>query len=265
MADRLGLAQMYQIRGRVGRSDRLAYAYFVYDKGKVLTNNSSKRLNAIKEFTTLGSGYKIALRDLAIRGAGDILGKEQSGFIDDIGLDLYMRMLKEEVEKISGIKEKDESIPSYSIEVSKHVDKAYVSDDEIRIYIHKRIDSITSLAEKNDLIEELNDRFGKISEELLLYIDKKYLDILASKCRVEKMKEMISFVEVIFESDFSNNIDAASLFIIGYEISSKFNFEYKNKKIILKYLKHSTKAEWINALSKFFEGVLIMLKSNDLL
>ena len=265
MADRLGLAQMYQIRGRVGRSDRLAYAYFVYDKGKVLTNNSSKRLNAIKEFTTLGSGYKIALRDLAIRGAGDILGKEQSGFIDDIGLDLYMRMLKEEVEKINGIKEKDESIPSYSIEVSKHVDKAYVSDDEIRIYIHKRIDSITSLAEKNDLIEELNDRFGKISEELLLYIDKKYLDILASKCRVEKMKEMISFVEVIFESDFSNNIDAASLFIIGYEISSKFNFEYKNKKIILKYLKHSTKAEWINALSKFFEGVLIMLKSNDLL
>ena len=255
MADKLGLSQMYQIRGRVGRSDRLAYAYFVYDQGKVLTDNSKKRLNAIKEFTNLGSGYKIALRDLAIRGAGDILGKEQSGFIDDIGLDLYMKLLSEEMDRLKGIKKEETVNVSNEIQVSKHVDKTYVSDDEIRIYIHKRIDSINSLEEKNELIEELEDRFGKLSEELLLYIDKKYLDILVARCGVEKIKELVSLIEITFTQVFSNNIDAASLFSVAYKLSSKFSFEYKNKKIFVKYIKQGTKKEWINMISKFFEGV----------
>ena len=255
MADRLGLSQMYQIRGRVGRSDRLAYAYFVYDQGKVLTDNSKKRLNAIKEFTNLGSGYKIALRDLAIRGAGDILGKEQSGFIDDIGLDLYMKLLSEEMDRLKGIKKEETVNVSNEIQISKHVDKTYVSDDEIRIYIHKRIDSINSLKEKNELIEELEDRFGKLSEELLLYIDKKYLDILLARCGVEKIKELVSLIEITFTQEFSNSIDAASLFSVAYKLSSKFSFEYKNKKIFVKYIKQGTKKEWINIISKFFEGV----------
>ena len=260
MADRLGLSQMYQIRGRVGRSDRLAYAYFVYDQGKVLTDNSKKRLNAIKEFTNLGSGYKIALRDLAIRGAGDILGKEQSGFIDDIGLDLYMKLLSEEIDKLRGIKKEEPKLVSNTIEVSKHVDKSYVSDDEIRIYIHKRIDSINSLKEKNELIEELEDRFGKLSDELLLYIDKKYLDILIGKCDIEKVKDLVSIIEITFTQEYSALIDAASLFSIAYKLSSKFSFEYKNKKIFVKYIKQGTKRDWICVISKFLEGV-INLKS----
>ena len=255
MADRLGLSQMYQIRGRVGRSDRLAYAYFVYDQGKVLTDNSRKRLNAIKEFTNLGSGYKIALRDLAIRGAGDILGKEQSGFIDDIGLDLYMKLLAEEMDKLKGIKKEEPVNISNEIQVSKHVDKRYVSDDEIRIYIHKRIDSISNLEEKELLIEELEDRFGKLSDELLLYIDKKYLDILVARCGVEKIKELVSLIEITFTADYSNHIDAASMFSVAYKLSSKFSFEYKNKKIFVKYIKQGTKKEWINMISKFFEGI----------
>ena len=256
MADRLGLAQMYQIRGRVGRSDRLAYAYFVYDHGKVLTDNSVKRLNAIKEFTTLGSGYKIALRDLAIRGAGDILGKEQSGFIDDVGLDLYMRMLSEEINHLQGKKNENGQNLGWNIEVSKHVDSSYVSDDEIRIYIHRKIDSIHSSSDKEKLIEELTDRFGKISDELKLYIDKKYLDCLASKCHVEKMKELISAVEITFTQEFSNDADASKIFQVAYKLSSKFNFEYRNKKIMVKYLKQSTKAEWINMVLRFFEGIM---------
>jgi len=255
MADRLGLSQMYQIRGRVGRSDRLAYAYFVYDQGKVLTDNSRKRLNAIKEFTNLGSGYKIALRDLAIRGAGDILGKEQSGFIDDIGLDLYMKLLAEEMDRLKGIKKEEPVNISNEIQVSKHVDKRYVSDDEIRIYIHKRIDSISNLEEKELLIEELEDRFGKLSEELLLYIDKKYLDILVARCSVEKIKELVSLIEITFTQDFSSKVDAASIFSIAYKLSSKFSFEYKNKKIFVKYIKQGTKKEWISMICKFFEGV----------
>ena len=214
-----------------------------------------KRLNAIKEFTNLGSGYKIALRDLAIRGAGDILGKEQSGFIDDIGLDLYMKLLAEEMDKLNGIKKEEPKLVSNTIEVSKHVDKTYVSDDEIRIYIHKRIDSINSLKEKNELIEELEDRFGKLSEELLLYIDKKYLDILIAKCDIEKVKDLVSIIEITFTQEYSANINAASLFSIAYKLSSKFSFEYKNKKIFVKYIKQGTKRDWINMISRFLEGV----------
>ncbi len=102
-ADKLGLAQLYQIRGRVGRSDKIAYAYLTYRRNKVLSAVEGKRLSAIKEYTTLGSGYKIAVRDLAIRGAGDILGKEQSGYIDSIGLDMYMKMLDNSIKKVKGI------------------------------------------------------------------------------------------------------------------------------------------------------------------
>ena len=138
MADRLGLAQMYQIRGRVGRSTRVSYAYFMYEKNKVLTSESAKRLQAIKEFTTLGSGYKIAVRDLAIRGAGDILGKEQSGFIDTIGLDLYMKMLNESIDKLKG-KTKEENI--------------HFSDEEVR-FIILAIKAASS-AEEQELIDKL--------------------------------------------------------------------------------------------------------------
>ena len=119
-AHRLGLAQIYQIRGRVGRSDRIAYAYLMYEGGKVLTETSQKRLETIKEFTALGSGYKIAMRDLSIRGAGDVLGREQSGFIDSIGIDLYMRMLKEAIDKEKGIVREVEPPKRFEIKVSTH-------------------------------------------------------------------------------------------------------------------------------------------------
>ena len=98
-ADRYGLSQLYQIRGRVGRSNKIAYSYLMYNKGKILSDIAKKRLNVIKEFTELGSGFSIAMRDLSIRGAGDILGREQSGFIDTIGIDLYLRMLNEEINR----------------------------------------------------------------------------------------------------------------------------------------------------------------------
>ena len=104
-SDRLGLSQLYQIRGRVGRSDKIAYAYLMYDKNKKLTEEAVKRLKVIKEFTELGSGFKIAIRDLSIRGAGDILGTEQSGFMDSVGIDLYLEMLKDEIKVQRGEKE----------------------------------------------------------------------------------------------------------------------------------------------------------------
>ena len=153
-ADTLGLSQLYQIRGRVGRSDRISYAYLMYDKSKVITQNATKRLEAIKEFTELGSGYKIAMRDLAIRGSGDILGSEQSGYIDAIGMDLYMKLLNEAIHEEKGLLKEEPHIRKYQVSISRHVEENYVGDDAIRIDIHQSISKIKSRDQINDLIKE---------------------------------------------------------------------------------------------------------------
>lgn len=230
MADRLGLAQMYQIRGRVGRSTRVSYAYFMYEKNKVLTSESNKRLQAIKEFTTLGSGYKIAVRDLAIRGAGDILGKEQSGFIDTIGLDLYMKMLNDSVNKLKGKFEVEQEL-KYQVRVAKHVSDKYVSDDDIRIYIHKEIKTISSLEEKQKVEQELTDRFGKLTPEIQGYINKQYMEGICKQLGIESITEK----KVIIEISFSENadVDGGKLFKCAYSVNKLFTFEYKNKRIII--------------------------------
>ena len=232
MADRLGLAQMYQIRGRVGRSTRVSYAYFMYEKNKVLTSESAKRLQAIKEFTTLGSGYKIAVRDLAIRGAGDILGKEQSGFIDTIGLDLYMKMLNESIDKLKGKTKEQEQAVNYNVKVAKHVSDKYVSDDDIKIYIHKEIKSISSLLEKKRVEEQLVDRFGNLTPEIKRYINKQYMEGLCKKTGVESIVERNGVTEITFRSDVV--LDGGKLFKCAYEVNRMFMFEYKGKQVIMK-------------------------------
>ena len=232
MADRLGLSQMYQIRGRVGRSTRVSYAYFMYEKNKVLTSESAKRLQAIKEFTTLGSGYKIAVRDLAIRGAGDILGKEQSGFIDTIGLDLYMKMLNESIDKLKGKTKEQEKAVNYQVKVEKHVSSKYVSDDDIKIYIHKEIKSISSLLEKKRVEDILIDRFGTLTEEIKKYINKQYMEGICKKSGVESITEKNGVQEIVFGSDAI--IDGGKLFKCAYVVNRMFNFEYKGKQVIMK-------------------------------
>src|SRR5690606_15436884 len=222
-ADYLGLSQLYQIRGRVGRSDRIAYAYLLYEEDKVLTEEASKRLNAIKEFTNLGSGYKIAVRDLAIRGAGDILGKEQSGFVDAIGLDMYMKMLNEAINKVKGIQEEKEE-ENYKIDISKHVDENYVSDDDVIILIHKEIHKIKTKADKEELIKEFTDRFGKLNEEILIYIEERYLQTLLRKFKANNLMETNNLVMVILSKKVSSELDAGKLFMSATEISDKIDF-----------------------------------------
>ena len=141
-ADILGLSQLYQIRGRVGRSERIAYAYLMYDDNKTITETAQKRLETIKEFTALGSGYKIAMRDLAIRGAGDILGSEQSGYIDAIGMDMYMKLLSETIDELKGTVKEEATIRKYGIDIERHIDPEYVYEESIRIDIHKSISKI---------------------------------------------------------------------------------------------------------------------------
>ncbi len=252
-AYRLGLAQMYQIRGRVGRTDRVAYAYFMYEENKTLTSNSIKRLDAIKEYSSVGSGYKIAVRDLAIRGAGDILGKEQSGFINSIGMDMYMKLLNQAINKAKGIKE--EKPVTYRVNVSKHVDKEYVSDDTIIIYIHKQINNIKTKEDKINIINELQDRFGKLSDNIYNYIEERYLEAILRSKNIERINEAPNLVTIILPRDLSNNLNGEKVLMIGYKLSDRFSFEYKMGQFVVKITKDTNDFSWLYLLTVYFEKI----------
>ena len=255
-ADRLGLAQMYQIRGRVGRTNRVSYAYFMYRHDTILTQEGKQRLKVIKEFTSFGSGFKIASRDLAIRGAGDFLGHEQSGYIDAIGMDLYMKMLNDCMNEVKGIKKEENTSNFDYIEVSKHVDDNYVSDDDVKIYIHKTIGTITSKKRRDEVIEELNDRFGKLNDEILLYINKKYFDSLCAKCAVEDIIENDFKVKIVFSKAFSEEVSGKNMMKIIYSLGEDFSIEYKNKRFIVYIIKLIKKKEWIYNAIELLEEIL---------
>ena len=170
-ADNFGLSQLYQIRGRVGRSNKIAYAYLMYEKNKMLNDIAIKRLNTIKEFTELGSGYRIAMRDLSLRGAGDIFGASQAGFVDSVGISLYMKMIEDEIKRQQGefAPEEDKETQAL-INVSTHISDTYVTDEDIKIEIHQKINEIDSYEKMLEIKNELEDRFGKVTADMLVYM-----------------------------------------------------------------------------------------------
>ena len=231
-ADHFGLAQLYQIRGRVGRSDKIAYAYMMYKSGKVLGEGAIKRLKAIEEFTELGSGFKIANRDLSIRGAGDILGSEQAGFIDSVGIDLYLKILNNEVRKLKGednLLDDENNDDSTLMNFSTHIDDNYVLDDDLKIEIHKMINSIDSYESLIKVKEEIEDRFGKIDYEMEIYMYEEWFEKLAKDVGVIKINETKTSIELIFNSTLTQKINGEKLFIDAYNISNSFKFNYHNK------------------------------------
>lgn len=161
-ADQMGLAQLYQLRGRVGRTNRVAYAYFTHRKDKILSEDAEKRLQAIKEFTELGSGIKIAMRDLEIRGAGNILGPEQHGFITSVGFEMYCRLLEESIKELKGEVEQTPPEPVLDLDVDAYIPDEYVSDPNQKVELYKRIIEAVSLEDCDDLEEEIQDRFGDL-------------------------------------------------------------------------------------------------------
>ena len=164
-ADNLGLAQLYQIRGRVGRSSRRAYAWFMFRKDKILTEVSSKRLAAIRDFTSFGSGFKIAMRDLQIRGAGSVLSARQSGHIQNVGYDTYIRILEQAVRDEQGLPAPEtEKECKIDLQISAYIPESYIPDNENRIEMYKRIADITCKADYDEVVEELRDRFGVLPE-----------------------------------------------------------------------------------------------------
>lgn len=161
-ADRLGLSQLYQLRGRVGRSNRLSYVYFTFDGGKILTETAYKRLDAITQFTEFGSGFKIAMRDLEIRGAGNILGREQHGHIEKVGYDMYCKLLEDAVKELSGEKSAEQAAELKVItDFNAFISETYVPDNEWRVRLYSRISRLNSLDEMNKLTGDLTDIYGK--------------------------------------------------------------------------------------------------------
>ena len=232
-ADKFGLSQLYQLRGRVGRTNKIAYCYLMYNKSKILSEIAVKRLNSIKEFTELGSGFAIAMRDLSIRGAGDILGSEQAGFIDTIGIEMFMQMLDNEIKRLKGIEVEERQDYTPLINVETAIEDNYIPDNDIKIEIHKKINQIDSYNKLNEVKDELIDRFGKLDESILAYMYEELFEKKANELKINKIIQTKNFIEVYIPKEITDVIDGSKLFVEISKISRMFRFSMRNKQLII--------------------------------
>ncbi len=203
-ADKMGLAQLHQIRGRIGRSARRAYAYLTYRKGKVLQEIAAKRLSAIREYVEFGSGFRIAMRDLEIRGAGNLLGPEQSGYLLSVGYDLYLKLLEEAVLEERGEEKQIETECSADLTVNANIPERYVSSPEQRMDLYRRIAAIRSNDDASDLLDELLDRYGEAPKPVLALLDVALLRAAAGKAGVSDItqkRDVLRFQLAVFRPE----------------------------------------------------------------
>lgn len=212
-ADRMGLSTLYQLRGRVGRSNRVAYAYFMYQPDKMLSEVSEKRLAALRDFTDLGSGFKIAMRDLAIRGAGNLLGKQQHGFVNSVGFDLYSQMLSEAVAKKRGQAPSQAEEPvELEMNINAYIPSTYIADEKQKLEIYKRINLLEDTEAMWDLDEELMDRFGEPPLEVQLLLNVGALKANAKKVGINHIQTRNNGVELHFHASLDQQTAVPKIF-----------------------------------------------------
>ncbi|MFY9139487.1 MAG: transcription-repair coupling factor [Thermacetogeniaceae bacterium] len=201
-ADWFGLSQLYQLRGRVGRSNRLAYAYFTFNRDKVLTEQAEKRLRALQEFTEFGSGFKLALRDLEIRGAGNILGAEQHGHMAAVGFDLYNQLLQEAVKELRGEKvpEKKAAAPLFDLRVDSYLPDDYIRDGREKVEIYRRLALVESLEEVKELAAELRDRFGRMPDQVVYLFDLALIRVRAAQLGIKDVQHNRHTMAIRFDN-----------------------------------------------------------------
>lgn len=232
-ADKMGLSQLYQLRGRVGRSNRVAYSYFTYQKDKVLTEVAEKRLQAIKEFTELGSGFKIAMRDLSIRGAGNLLGAQQHGFIASVGFDLYSQMLKDAIEERKGNKGEEAVQPQVEIDlnVDAYIPETYIMDSKQKIDMYKRFKAIQTKEDIEDLQTEMVDRFGDFPHEVNYLYKISSIKLLAQQERIETISEDNQQCSILLSEEESQRVDGMKLFEMMSKMGREFSVGTAGQKI----------------------------------
>jgi len=245
-ADRMGLSQLYQLRGRVGRSNRIAYAYFTYQKDKVLTEVAEKRLEAIKQFTELGSGFKIAMRDLSIRGSGNILGSEQHGFIDSVGFDMYSEMLKNAVAKQKSGEQVEDIVPfepELVLKMEAYIPGAYIDDEKQKINVYKQFQTFESEEDITDLKDELMDRFGDYPQPVDNLFTVSTLKMYAKRERIESVTEKNNRIVLLMDENRSQQVDGSKLFELATAFGRGFQLatEGNKLKVIYKWNNESEK------------------------
>lgn len=247
-ADRMGLSQLYQLRGRVGRSNRMGYAYLMYQKNKVLKEVAEKRLQAIKQFTELGAGFKIAMRDLEIRGAGNLLGAQQHGHMESVGYDLYCKMLSEVVREEKGEKEEQVFETAIEIKINAYIPSTFIKDEIQKLDIYKKIASISGEVDYLDVQEEIEDRYGNIPQTVYNLLDIALIKAMAHQLYITLVRENQKKVTFKFKEEAP--LDATALpelvkiygkkmkFIAGKEPSIIVNLEEDDPKQLLGNIKN---------------------------
>ena len=264
-ADRMGLAQLYQLRGRVGRSSRVAYAYFMYKPDKVLTEVSEKRLEAIKDFTELGSGFKIAMRDLAIRGAGNLLGKQQHGFIDSVGYDLYTQMLNEAVARKRGVKSEEKTDATINLDVEAYIPQSYIDDEQQKIEIYKRIRQFKNFDQYQEVQDDLIDRFGDYPDEVSNLLEIGLLKMDADRALVDQIFQKKDEITIVFSKKATTRL-AGSQFLAAVsqtKLSTSMNVDNLQMKITIKKKTDQTLAQIILEMQNLLSEIAKMLSSQE--
>ena len=233
-ADRMGLSQLYQLRGRVGRSNRIAYAYFTYQRDKVLTDVAEQRLQAIKEFTELGSGFKIAMRDLSIRGAGNLLGSQQHGFIDSVGFDLYSQMLEEAIEeRRTGIVREEKSDVEIILHTDAYIPDAYIPDGYQKIQMYKRIKSMERVEDYEEIFDELVDRFGDLPVETEKLLRIARMKVWAIEAGITAIKEKQKVITIYLSEEGTARVDGSVIVSESMKFDRAVGFVMDGAKLTL--------------------------------
>ena len=257
-ADKMGLSQLYQLRGRVGRSNRIAYAYFTYRRDKILSEVAEKRLKAIKDFTELGSGFKIAMRDIEIRGAGNMMGSAQHGQMSVVGYDLYCRMLEETIKLIKGEVTEEVIETTVELNIDAYIPATYILDEVQKIEIYKKIAAISGFDDFMEVKDELEDRFSDIPQSVYNLMNIAYLRSLGRKVGIIEIKEKGN--EVYFYFKDKSKLKDVMIRALLEKYSKKIVFKLGDRPAIA-YKNQNTKKE--DLLGVFKEMLHYLLQLNE--
>lgn len=252
-ADHMGLSQLYQLRGRIGRSNRVAYAYFMYQPNKVLTEVSEKRLEAIKDFTELGSGFKIAMRDLSIRGAGNLLGKQQHGFIDSVGYDLYSQMLADSVAKKQGKQTTPKTDATVELGMEAYLPATYIDDQQQKIEMYKRIRQIEGPEDVTEIQNDLIDRFGEYPAEVTNLLAVSQVKIQADAALIEKLHRNKDQIVVTLSDQGTAQFSGEDVFKALSKTKLRATVGMAGERMVVKLViqPKMTQPVWLAELSQF--------------